>query len=134
MTQTESAATESPVGKWKPYPAYKDWSVEWLGEIPTHWEVKRLKYVAAMNPDVLSEDTDSNYVLRYIDISNVDSNGFMLDAQELQFGNAPSRARRIVKHEDIIISTVRTYLRAIGLIEEPPENLVVSTGFAVLRP
>jgi type I restriction enzyme, S subunit len=43
MTQIESAATESRVGKWKPYPAYKDSGVEWLGKIPVHWEVKRLK-------------------------------------------------------------------------------------------
>ena len=134
MTQTELTPIASRTGKWKPYSDYKDLGVEWLGEIPTHWEVKRLKDVAVMNPDVLTEDTDSNYVLRYIDISNVDSNGFILIAQELQFGDAPSRARRTVKHGDIIISTVRTYLRAIGLIEEPPENLVVSTGFAVLRP
>ena len=32
--------------RFKRYPAYKDSGVEWLGEIPAHWEVKRLKYVA----------------------------------------------------------------------------------------
>lgn len=31
--------------KWQPYPAYKDSGVEWLGEIPEHWEMKRLKWV-----------------------------------------------------------------------------------------
>ncbi len=31
--------------RYKPYPAYKDSGVEWLGEIPAHWEVKRLKLV-----------------------------------------------------------------------------------------
>jgi type I restriction enzyme S subunit len=30
----------------KPYPAYKDSGVEWLGEIPAHWEVTRLKHLA----------------------------------------------------------------------------------------
>ena len=34
----------------KPYPAYKDSDVEWLGEIPAHWEVKRLKYAVTLNP------------------------------------------------------------------------------------
>ncbi len=29
--------------RYKPYPAYKDSGVEWLGEIPEHWEMKRLK-------------------------------------------------------------------------------------------
>ncbi len=41
MTQTELTPTASLTGKWNPYPAYKDSGVEWLGEIPTHWEVKR---------------------------------------------------------------------------------------------
>ena len=35
---------------------------------------------------------------------------------------------------DVIISTVRTYLQAIAQIRLPPANLVVSTGFAVVRP
>ncbi|CAB3395067.1 restriction endonuclease subunit S [Kyrpidia spormannii] len=32
----------------QPYPAYKDSGVEWLGKVPTHWEVLRLKYVARL--------------------------------------------------------------------------------------
>jgi type I restriction enzyme S subunit len=50
------------------------------------------------------------------------------------FEKAPSRARRRVKHGDTIISTVRTYLKAVATVQNPPSNLVVSTGFAVLRP
>jgi type I restriction enzyme S subunit len=46
----------------------------------------------------------------------------------------PSRARRLVNNGDTILSTVRTYLRAIGFISNSSENLVVSTGFAVLSP
>jgi type I restriction enzyme, S subunit len=44
MTQIELTPTTSLTGKWKPYPAYKDSGVEWLGEIPEHWGVERLKY------------------------------------------------------------------------------------------
>jgi type I restriction enzyme S subunit len=29
--------------RFKPYPAYKDSGVEWLGEVPVDWEVRRLK-------------------------------------------------------------------------------------------
>lgn len=50
------------------------------------------------------------------------------------FEKAPSRARRVVRDGDVIISTVRTYLEAIAAIDNPPENLIVSTGFAVIRP
>ncbi len=34
--------------RFKPYPAYKDSGVAWLGRIPAHWELKRLKRLAAM--------------------------------------------------------------------------------------
>ncbi len=50
------------------------------------------------------------------------------------FEKAPSRARRIVRPGDVIVSTVRTYLRAIAEIGAPASNLIVSTGFAVIRP
>lgn len=36
--------------RYTPYPKYKVSGVEWLGQIPGHWEIKRLKYVAAVNP------------------------------------------------------------------------------------
>ena len=36
--------------RYRPYPQYKDSGVEWLGEIPAHWEVRRLKFVAIVNP------------------------------------------------------------------------------------
>ncbi|MBI1296931.1 restriction endonuclease subunit S [bacterium] len=32
------------------YPAYKDSGVEWLGEIPAHWQVTRLRYLLNTNP------------------------------------------------------------------------------------
>jgi hypothetical protein len=35
--------------RFRPYPAYKDSGVEWLDEIPKHWEVRRLKYLASLN-------------------------------------------------------------------------------------
>ena len=32
---------------YKPYPAYRDSGVEWIGQVPEHWEVKRLRHVAS---------------------------------------------------------------------------------------
>jgi type I restriction enzyme S subunit len=129
MTQQDTL----PLRKWKPYLVYKDSGVGWLGEVPAHWEVKRLKNITQINPEVLPEDTDPDYALQYIDITNVNDKGSIIDVQEMRFDEAPSRARRKVGHDDTIISTVRTYLKAIGFINNPPENLIVSTGFAVLR-
>ena len=112
----------------------KDSGVEWLGEIPEHWEVKRLKHIARINLNTLTEGTEPDYVIKYIDIGNVGENGLLAEPEKMIFGNAPSRARRIIKKDNVIISTVRTYLKAIAHFPNPEDNLVCSTGFAVLEP
>ncbi|HBN8610191.1 TPA: hypothetical protein L3735_001888 [Pseudomonas aeruginosa] len=40
---------------YKPYPAYKDSGVEWLGRVPEHWQVVRMRYAATLNPPVRSD-------------------------------------------------------------------------------
>jgi type I restriction enzyme S subunit len=103
--------------------------------IPTTlFPAQRLKYAATINDEALSESTDADFELAYIDIGNVNSQGRVHDIVNYRFEDAPSRARRIVRDGDVIISTVRTYLQAIAPIENPLDNLIVSTGFAVVRP
>ena len=97
-------------------------------------ERRRLKYAATINDDVLSEETGADYELQYVDISNVDSLGKIHEIATYPFAEAPSRARRRVRDGDVIISCVRTYLQAIATVQDPPDNLIVSTGFAVVRP
>ncbi|MBI2516990.1 MAG: restriction endonuclease subunit S [Opitutae bacterium] len=118
----------------KPYKAYKPSGVAWLGAVPTSWGVKRLKYSASINDDALPETTDPEFEMEYVDISSVDAVAGITTRESLVFENAPSRARRTVRDGDTIVSTVRTYLRAIAPVRNPPKNLVVSTGFAVVRP
>lgn len=45
--------------------------VEWIGDIPEHWEVVPLKHLASINARVLPESTDQNYMFKYFDISSV---------------------------------------------------------------
>ncbi len=116
------------------YPRTKPSGVEWLGGVPEHWEVKRLKYSVSINDDTLTETTPPDFEFEYVDIGSVNSVDGIAATEQLVFENAPSRARRRVKDGDIIVSTVRTYLRAIAPIKKPPQNLIVSTGFAVVRP
>jgi len=118
----------------QPYPAYKDSGVEWLGQVPEHWEVQRLKNWLGINRKTLPEDTDPEYTFQYVDIGSV-STGYLTETpKRLRFGNAPSRARRIVAHGDTIVSTVRTYLKAVWYADNLQEPLIASTGFAVLTP
>ncbi|MFN0077505.1 MAG: restriction endonuclease subunit S [Prosthecobacter sp.] len=118
----------------KPYPKYKPSGVDWLGDVPEHWEAKRLKYSASINDEALPDTTLPDFEFKYVDIGGVNAVDGITATEEVVFENAPSRARRKVRHGDTIVSTVRTYLRAIAPIKNPPENLIVSTGFAVVRP
>jgi type I restriction enzyme S subunit len=47
MTQASATPETAGLTGWKPYPAYRESGVAWLGRIPKHWEVKRLKYLAS---------------------------------------------------------------------------------------
>lgn len=112
----------------------KDSGVEWLGEVPAGWKLRTIKHFSEINQNVLSENTNKYLLIDYVDISSISSEKGIEKTESFMFKDAPSRARRIVKNGDIIVSTVRTYLRAIAYIENPAKNLIVSTGFAVLSP
>ncbi len=93
----------------------------------------KLKHIARCNCATLGESTEPEYSFRYIDIGSVDYTKGITKYETFTFKNAPSRARRIVKKHDIIISTVRTYLKAITTIYDDAD-VIVSTGFAVVQP
>lgn len=134
---SRNAKVVSPViapPQYPTYSQYKDSGNKWLGQIPSGWFTKRLIYVSSCNDDVLPEQTDPEYLFKYIDISNVIFPDGVVNMETMRFGQAPSRARRIVKQGDCLVSTVRTYLRAVAHIDFSVEDVIASTGFAILRP
>lgn len=113
----------------------KDSGIEWIGEIPEHWKVKRLKNVCSTNNASLSDKTSKEFEFDYVDIGSVSFELGIHKTERYTFQNAPSRARKIARLGDIIVSTVRTYLRAIDIINsEEKEKYIYSTGFAILSP
>ena len=103
-------------------------------KVPENWHLLRLKDWVKINEDVLPENTDPDLEFRYMEISALNG-GLLVEApQKTRFSSSPSRARRRVKAGDTIISTVRTYLKAIWHADDPGSDLVCSTGFAVLTP
>jgi type I restriction enzyme S subunit len=121
-------------GRYKAYLEYKESGVEWLESVPAHWSSKALKFLCTYNDDVINETTDPETIIEYVDIGSVSAVEGISKTEKVVFGKSPSRARRIVRDGDVIVSTVRTYLEAIAPITNPPENMIVSTGFAVIRP
>jgi type I restriction enzyme S subunit len=112
----------------------KDSGVEWIGKMPDGWEVKRLKDVCLINLNSLPENTPNNLEFKYVDIGSVTLESGINNTEEYTFKNAPSRARRLAKEGDTVISTVRTYLKAIDFIDHVKASYIYSTGFAVLQP
>lgn len=114
--------------------ALKPSGIEWSGDVPAHWSIKPLKRWVRLNASTLGERTNPDFEFRYVDIGSVKTSRLARELERLRFENAPSRARRLLRRGDTIISTVRTYLKAIWYVNEDADNLIASTGFAVLTP
>lgn len=95
-----------------------------------------LRFATKINVRVLPEWTAPDSRFEYIDIGSVGSDGSIRRPHEMiAFADAPSRARRLAPPGSTIVSTVRTYLRAIAYVDaDLASNAVFSTGFAVLEP
>lgn len=101
-------------------------------EIPSDWDVKHFEDVADIDRDSLNGSTPKDYEFDYISLSDVDSDDFKIETTRQVFAAAPSRARRIVKQGDILMSTVRPNLQGFSLIRNEVKDLIASTGFAVI--
>lgn len=112
----------------------KPTGIDWMPEVPAHWEVKPLKHWLRERAKALGDKTSPGYDFDYLDISCVGAGFLTAKPERMKFKDAPSRARQIVQKGDTILSTVRTYLKAVYFIEDDWQDLIASTGFAVLRP
>jgi len=94
-------------------------------------EVRALKELVEVNPETIRKNYPYDKI-EYIDIKSVGS-GYLIETKLIPLSKAPSRARRLIKDGDTILSTVRPNRRSFLYIKKPKSNVVVSTGFAVLR-
>jgi type I restriction enzyme S subunit len=109
------------------------WNEELGKEIPVGWVDFALENMCDCN---VSNCSNNNFFeeIHYLDTSNLTDNKFEeIKVLKVGIDTIPSRAKRLVNHNDIVYSTVRPNLRHYGIIKYPKENMVVSTGFAVLR-
>jgi type I restriction enzyme S subunit len=101
-----------------------------IGLIPKGWRVGVLGEVVGVNERSITKGCPHE-VIDYIDIASV-SQGVLQGTTKYRLDDAPSRARRLVRSGDTIWSTVRPNRKSYLYIHAPTDNLVVSTGFAVL--
>ena len=105
-----------------------------IGEIPVEWEIVKLIDISKINPEQIGNSYPKNYQIKYLDIAGITQADYINEIKDFTFEEAPSRARRVAQKNDILVSTVRPYLRAFARLKTCPDNLIVSTGYAVIRP
>ena len=126
--EKEQLIKDKKIKKSKPLPKITEEEIPF--EIPESWEWVRLKDIVCNNGQEKPQ-----YKFSYIDIGSIDNVHQKLNQKEniIEAKDAPSRARKIVKHGDIIYSTVRPYLHNMCIIDkEFGFKPIASTGFAVM--
>ena len=120
-----------------PYPAYKDTGIEWLGQIPAHWEVRRLKRVAQINPsksEVSNPMRDGHAV--FLPMERVGADG-QYDKSEIRPISELWNGFTYFRRGDIIIAKITPCFengKGAWLENLPTEIGFGSTEFHVIRP
>lgn len=109
------------------FPGYEHTPI--VDGVPQGWARKKLGEVSHINDRNLANSFDGE--IEYIDIASVTQNS-VNETTTYDYRDAPGRARRVVRHGDIIWSCVRPNRRSHAVIWQPPENLIASTGFVVM--
>jgi type I restriction enzyme S subunit len=103
-----------------------------LGPLPEDWDITRLGENVVKTKQKDMRKTSDEF--EYIDVSGIDRDSSRIISTTKYKGNkAPSRARKIVKENDVIIATVRPTLKRIALIPKKYDDQICSTAFCVLR-
>jgi type I restriction enzyme S subunit len=97
------------------------------------WVETTLGEVTQINPEQ-AKDFDSERLIKYVDLSTVTfDNGIDSEIDPIPFNEAPGRARRIVRENDVIVATVRPYLKGFAFVNKDFNEQIASTGFCVIR-
>ncbi len=124
----------------EPHPAYKDSGVPWLGEVPKHWEVRRIRYAAEMRVSNVDKHTRDDEVpvrlCNYVDVYKYDR-----IRHEMTFMRATASAEEIARFRlergDVLITKDSEAWNDIGvpaLVEMPADDLICGYHLALLRP
>ncbi len=123
-----------------PYPAYNPPSVEWIGDVPAHWEIRRLRTVAELRVSNVDKHTKEGEIpIRLCNYADVYKNDRITSA--MPFMNATASQGEIekfhLKKGDVLITKDSETWDDIGvpaLVTEPAMNLISGYHLALLRP
>ncbi|MCP4109547.1 MAG: hypothetical protein GY749_29170 [Desulfobacteraceae bacterium] len=124
----------------KPYKKYKNSGIEWIGEIPAHWEVRKLKYVASVNPSNIDKNSKKNesevFLCNYVDVYK---NDFITNQIDFMKATATKEQIRkfLLQKGDIILTKDSETPDDIGvpaLVAESFENVVCGYHLTHIKP
>ena len=105
-----------------------------LNKFSGHVQRRQIKDIAFVDQLTLGSDTSPDRTFRYVSLSDVNDGKISSNLPIIRFGEAPSRARRLLRTSDVLMATVRPGLKTIAHVDAEFDGSVASTGFAVLSP
>lgn len=101
---------------------------------PNGWPIRRLGDLVLPTEQRNPKENPTEQFF-YVDIASVDNKTkTIIESKHIIGADAPSRARKVIRTGDVIVSTVRPNLNAVARIPDYLDTQICSTGFSVLRP
>lgn len=126
------------MAKYQKYAEYKDSGVEWLGKVPEHWEVKKIKYLGSiLNGYAFPSDSFTDEGIKVLKISNIQT--MYLDWSDLSFVSeeqANKLVQFLVKKGDLVFALTRPIIST-GIkatLMDLEEKILLNQRNAILRP
>ena len=132
--------TDSESDAMRPYSAYRDSGVDWLGEVPAHWEVRRLRTVAEIRVSNIDKHVkDGERPVRLCNYVDVYKNDHIRPGMEFMRATAtPGEIERFrLQRGDVLITKDSESWNDIGvpaLVESTEDDIVCGYHLALLRP
>ena len=106
-----------------------------LNGLPENWEVKTLADISLKATVIKRKEQNPDTEFLYLDIGGVNNQTNKIESHKTyKWKDAPSRAQQIIKKNDVLFSTVRTYLKNIAFVDnEKYDGQIASSGFTVIR-
>lgn len=125
---------------YKPYPAYKDSGVEWIGCVPEHWEMKRLRHVAYFtNSNVDKKEYEGQQAVSLCNYTDVYKNEFITDGMPFMKATASDSEinQFTLKQGDVLITKDSEDPKDIGipaLVTQDMPGVVCGYHLTIIRP
>lgn len=113
---------------YKPYPAYRPSGVEWIGDVPSDWEIARIKHTSSLRADRCTDAPDD---FQYIGLEDVESGTGQYRPTAGSARQNEDSTVGVFKSGDVLYGKLRPYLKK-AIVSEA--NGVCSTEFLVLQP